>query len=247
MSFPFRQIFRSCIFLSLWIGSILSAQAQQNAAEKFWTPVPDDVYLQEVALKIPTEQPITGIGVLGNECFVIINSRIQHLKDNKLVEVKNSPQEVQRLITIQGKLWALSKQGIYQWETTAWKKIDSQVYVDLCLHNGTVYAATKKTSLHRSNLKEDITIVMSLCSWKMELSCMPILSNSGRSVGSSLMPAHSISSDLVNWYNLTEKLSTVILSIGENYLPKTRETFKVLAAGYLCPRIEDWQSSAVPR
>lgn len=117
---------------------------QTQPEEHYWQPVQDDVYLQEVAHKIPLDQPIIGVGVHEDECYVIINQQIHQLKDEKFVEVNNSPEKVNRLISINGNLWALCSKGIYQLEANMWKKVDEREYVDLCMHLGVLHAATRE-------------------------------------------------------------------------------------------------------
>ncbi|OOG73180.1 hypothetical protein B0E43_13790 [Algoriphagus sp. A40] len=133
--------------------SLFPAFAQENQTERFWTPVADEVFLQEVSHKIQTDQPITGIGVYQKECYGIIQSKIHQLKDNKFKEVQNSPSQISRLIPIQGELWALGNEGIYKLGSNAWEKVDNRNYVDLSFHDGKLYAATSEEIFKLENNK----------------------------------------------------------------------------------------------
>jgi hypothetical protein len=138
------MLFRGVVLFCLWIVSTMPVLAQEIQPERYWNPVPDEVYLQEIAHKIPTDQPITGVGTYMGECLVIIGNRIHQLQNGKFIESKNAPLEVNRLINLRGDLWALDNTGIYKLEETGWEQIDGQKYVDLCLHSGELYGATSE-------------------------------------------------------------------------------------------------------
>ncbi len=144
MNQPSSTLSRGALLFCLWMVSTVPVLAQTSDPEKYWKPVPDEVFLQEVAHKIPTDQPITGIGTYQGECFVIMGSRIHQLRDGKLQQSKDAPSEINRLLSLQGELWALGNKGIYKLGSTGWEQMDGQHYVDLCLHGGVLYAATSE-------------------------------------------------------------------------------------------------------
>jgi hypothetical protein len=129
------------IFTFLLIAPLIIASGQNQPENRFWKPAADDVYLQEVAHKISTDQPVSGVGVYKDECHVIIGKQIHQLVDDNFQLQKNSPQNVRRLISLNGSLWALAESGIYSYEGKTWTKLDDQVFVDLCSHQGVVHAA----------------------------------------------------------------------------------------------------------
>ena len=74
--------------------------------------------------------------------MALIGDKIWQLENDTLVEDEGSPEGVKRLISAGGDLWALSSSGIFRYVNNTWQKIDNREYVDLCVHNGIVHAAT---------------------------------------------------------------------------------------------------------
>ena len=134
---------RFALILAVFVFTFQSI-AQVQPADRFWQPVQDEVYLQESVHKVASEQSITGVAVQGEACYVIINNRIYRLNEEQFLVEKNSPEEVNRLISIDGKLWALSANGIYMLDQNKWKNVDDRSYVDMCIHLGEVHAATRE-------------------------------------------------------------------------------------------------------
>lgn len=126
------------------IVSFPDVQGQNTNSEIFWKPIADEVYLQEEGHKIRTEKPVMGVGIYADGCFVIIEKQIYQLRDDRLELQKKAPVDVSRLIGLDGTLWALTGNGIYNYEGKTWVKIDDQVFVDLCMHHGQLHAATKE-------------------------------------------------------------------------------------------------------
>jgi len=120
------------------------AQDLSKTRQKLWKPQPDDVYLQEVSTKIQTQKPVTSIAVYDNQCFAVIDGVVCKLVNDLFDGEKGAPQGVKRIIALDGALWALGADGIYMFKGNMWKKIDNQEYVDLCIHLGTLYGATKE-------------------------------------------------------------------------------------------------------
>jgi hypothetical protein len=129
-------------FLICMIQSSLVSQDISGITEKYWKPQADDVYLQESAIKIQTDKPVQGVGLSGNRCMVISGNRIWQIENEKLVEDKGSPEGVKRLVSAAGDLWALASSGIYKYADSRWQKVDNREFVDLCVHQGSVHAAT---------------------------------------------------------------------------------------------------------
>jgi hypothetical protein len=126
---------------------------QQLPETRFWKPVSDDVYLQETALKIPTSLPVTGVGIYKNECFVIVDEKIQKLTDRTLSAIKGGPASVKRLKSIDGALWALTGTGTFKYGGKGWVKTDELVMVDMCMHHGVLHAATTEEIFKLENGK----------------------------------------------------------------------------------------------
>ncbi|HBE40183.1 MAG TPA: hypothetical protein DDW27_03100 [Bacteroidales bacterium] len=124
-------------------GSLI-AQDLFKTSKKLWKPQQDDVYLQEVAKKIPTELPVQSLAVHEGRCFAVIDEKIRILDNNILSLETNAPAGVKRLISRSGDLWALASDGIYRLRNSKWEKIDNREYVDICIHNGILHGATKE-------------------------------------------------------------------------------------------------------
>ncbi|MCK5209568.1 MAG: hypothetical protein KAQ79_16150, partial [Cyclobacteriaceae bacterium] len=141
-----RLIISTLIFqlLLFFTTTLLYGQKLYDPPNRLWKPVQDEVYLQEVATKIQTEKPIQAIALLGESCFVVIDGQINTLKNEQLESMENSPSNVNRLITLNGSIWALAEDAIYQFKNDTWQKIDGKEYVDICMHHGTPYGATKE-------------------------------------------------------------------------------------------------------
>ena len=53
--------------IMIWmINGSLASQDNRGITEKYWKPQSDDVYLQESAIQIKTEQPVKGVGLSGS-------------------------------------------------------------------------------------------------------------------------------------------------------------------------------------
>jgi len=131
------------LLLSILSGSLI-AQEHYMTPERLWKPQQDDVYLQEVAKKIPTEQPVQAIAVHEGHCFAVIDQKIWLLKNDVFNNEANAPTGVKRLISGRGDLWALASDGIHRFKNNKWEKIDNKEYVDICIHNGILHGATEE-------------------------------------------------------------------------------------------------------
>ncbi len=134
---------KSIIIFSLFIFTIY-AQEKTNNSEIRWVPEPDDIYLQEIALKIKSDLPVTSIGESDGDCYAVIDNKIYRLDDEKLDVVSNAPGRVNSIINEANELWALSDLGLFKLSNTDWEKIDDRIFVDLTTHHGVLHAATKE-------------------------------------------------------------------------------------------------------
>lgn len=142
MNTYFKSLFFA--FSVSFLSGSLMAQNLLKTTKQLWTPQKDEVYLQEVSEKISTDKTIEGVAVLDNHCYALMDGKIYLVENGRLNLVKNTPDGVNRIKTANWSLWALTSNGIFKMENDAWKIIDDQDYVDLCVHDGAVYAATKE-------------------------------------------------------------------------------------------------------
>lgn len=140
--------FLKLVFLSmiLFICTLLPSPADgfNGPANHIWQPIPDVVYFQENGQKISSDKPVTSVAVYNNQCYVLVDRTIHLLKDETLDPVADAPVNVKRLKTVNNTLWALSSNGIYRLKDDGWQKIDDRKFVDICMHLGVPYAATKE-------------------------------------------------------------------------------------------------------
>ncbi len=64
------------LFASFFVFKIAFSQQVYNHLNGAWKPLDDYEYLQEISLKIPTENPVTSVAVLGNTCFALMEESL---------------------------------------------------------------------------------------------------------------------------------------------------------------------------
>jgi len=159
-------------FLFFAIPVLSFGQLHPVQPNALWKPATDEVYLQEVAGKIKTAQPICSVGLFNDQCIVVMNRQSHLLSGESFTLIKNGPATINRLVTINGQLWALAEDGSYTFDGKKWTKRDSRVFVDMCMHQGTLHAATSEEIFQWKNnqfvsikpeggyYNSDITMVM---------------------------------------------------------------------------------------
>ena len=130
------------LFLILFSSNLTSTVFGQNPP--LWNPVADDIYLQEYAQKIPMDKPAASLAVLNNQCYVVVEGKIHILENESINPITSAPVNVKKLKSLDGKLWALSSDGIYCLKNEKWDKLDDKEFVDVCMHLGDLHAATRK-------------------------------------------------------------------------------------------------------
>lgn len=133
------------------------SMASGQSTEKFWEPIADEVYLQEISHKIAYDQPISAVSIANGKCYVLINNKVHLLENEQFNQVSNGPDQVNQLISMAGSTWALSENGVFRLESDKWVKKGDQKFVDLCLHAGLLHAATKE-DIYKFEQNEFISI-----------------------------------------------------------------------------------------
>ena len=163
--------FKTTLIL-LSLASFTFANDLFNPPHRLWQPVADDVYLQEVSVKVATESPVQSVASLSETCYAVMDGLIYQLSGTTLEAMTSSPQDVQRLLALDNNLWALTPSGLHQLNKNTWKKMDDRHYVDMCKHLGQLHAATREDVYKWENnqfvsikpeggyLSSDITVVM---------------------------------------------------------------------------------------
>jgi hypothetical protein len=111
-----------------------------------YSPVADDVYLQEVGTKVPTDVPVTALAACRGKIYAVKDGSLCELTGTTLEGVQDSPQGIRRLFVLDGMLWGTAADGLYRFDDnarSASKVLDGNV-VAMCVHNGEVHAATQE-------------------------------------------------------------------------------------------------------
>lgn len=137
-----KQFFALFISLAMVSGGA-GGQDLFGVSKRLWQPQKDEVYLQEVSEKIPTDKPVQSVAELDGKCYALISNKVYVLDNGELKPDNSAPSEIQKIQKENNLLWALTFNGIYLLEGNKWQKIDDKKYIDLCTLNGAVHAATK--------------------------------------------------------------------------------------------------------
>ena len=136
-----------------WIVAVLAVPGPAPAElpipkDPQWTPVRDDVYLQEVEGRIETREPLLAAAVLDNVLYVGGPHGVQRLQGDALVPAGGPEGTVKRLKTLKGALYAFPEKGLWRFHKSGWKKISDDTFADGCVHAGDVILASP-THLYR--------------------------------------------------------------------------------------------------
>lgn len=138
---PVTTLCALCVATSLLTGAARTAAAEAHG--RLEQPVADEVFLQEIGHKIPTDKPVTAIAVQSDTVFLVIGGAMKTLRDGALAEAKGAPTGVKRLRALDGALWAAGENGTFRFVGGGWSQVDKKAFKDFCLHLGQVYAATR--------------------------------------------------------------------------------------------------------
>ena len=109
---------------------------------RFWKPVADDVYFQEVGGQVRTAQPVTALAFYQGNLYAVTGGALKMLSQQALQDVPGAPAGIRRLRSLGGALWAAAEGGNYRCAADKWQRIDERAMTDFCLHLGQVHAAT---------------------------------------------------------------------------------------------------------
>jgi hypothetical protein len=94
-----------------------------------WTPVRDDVYLQEVEGRLETKEPLLAAAVFGNVLYVGTQHGVQQLQGDALVPAGGPEGALGRLRMRNGALYAFSENGLWRFGEERWKKLAEDSFV----------------------------------------------------------------------------------------------------------------------
>lgn len=130
------------------MGVVVMLQATMGAAaddgaQRLWKPIADEVYLQEVGEKVPTERSIVSVALYNGSLYAVTGGKILCLKEGTLAAATGAPANVRKVQALADALWALAENGVYRFAGDQWQRVDERSFVDLCLHLGIVHGATR--------------------------------------------------------------------------------------------------------
>ena len=132
-----------CMVLCLLTGYVDGENLYRTGVHQ-WKAQKDEVYAQESAQKIKTEYPVLSIGVFQERCYAIMEGNLYTLESGTFTPVRNAPGGIFRLKQLNNQLWLLAGDGLYFRNDKEWQKIDDRKFVDLCLHQNQILAATRE-------------------------------------------------------------------------------------------------------
>lgn len=137
-----NKVFAVCMVLFMLLVSV-TARNLNRVTEKQWKPQNDEVFLQEVSVKIPTEKPVVSIAEAGVTCFALVGEQLFRIENETLKPESNAPSGITVLKSENNEIWAITADGLYCLKSGKWAKVDDRKYVDLCMHIGELHAATR--------------------------------------------------------------------------------------------------------
>jgi len=105
------------------------------------TPVPDDVYLQEVGYSLPSPVPLTAVAVADGGIFVGTENGLLRLHGTNLVTDAGLAHPIRRLVATPGVLWAMTPQGLHRRAGGTWTAISDLPVTDVQPFRGDVIAS----------------------------------------------------------------------------------------------------------
>ncbi|MEO2048321.1 MAG: hypothetical protein ABGX16_17355, partial [Pirellulales bacterium] len=115
---------------------------------RLYESVADNEYLQEVGTQIVTQHPVTALAAYGQTLYAVLDGSLHELRDGKLQLVKQAPGGVKRLFVLNETLWGTTLWGttadsVYRYRDGSLTKVFTGSMVDLCVHLGHVYGASR--------------------------------------------------------------------------------------------------------
>jgi hypothetical protein len=114
----------------------------RGPGERLWKPVADEVYLQEVGSQIKTDQPVLSVAVYDGTLYAVTAQGGYTLRDDRLERLAELPAGLERLRVLDGALWGVGQHGLVRMDGGSVQRLSDQPFVDVCLLNGVVHAAT---------------------------------------------------------------------------------------------------------
>ncbi len=132
-----------CLTLTTMSVSFAADPYLRGPEERRWTPVRDEVYLQEFGQQALTEKPVLTVAVFENEVYASLGDGVYQLVGDRLRRLDGSPEGVHRLRVLNGALWGMADNGLYRYAEGEREQLGDEAFVDVCLVRGVVHAAAR--------------------------------------------------------------------------------------------------------
>jgi hypothetical protein len=140
--------------LLLLFAFVIALGSRQVAAEQritappknpVYSPVADDVYMQEIGQKVPTEKPVIALAAWQGGIYALSDGKLLRFQEGALQPVANAPSNLQRLFVLGRKLWGGAPDALYLFAEGARsnRKVLDGAVVDMCMHDDAVHASTR--------------------------------------------------------------------------------------------------------
>lgn len=220
------------------------------ATRRYWKPVADEVYLQEIGEKIATDKPVTAVALFQGKVYAVVGGTIKTLEGGSLTEASGAPAGAKRLWSLGGALWVSAEKGTFRRSSESWELVDERAFNDQCVHLGQVYAATRDDLFRLENgkfvnirpeggyLSTDTTLIMEdftqVLADPVQIGPVErIASYSGtlyllRRGGLALLEGKTFVEDPVDWGSLPSPVTRDMLSCGSRLYVATDRGLGVL-------------------
>ncbi len=130
-----------CVLLALSVSA--ADPYLLDESERQWTPVPDEVYLQEVGAQFETDAPVLTAAVFEDVAYVSMGDGVYEVSEDGLHYLDDSPTGIHRMRVVDGALWGMSDNGLYRFADGTLEQLSDAPFVDVCMVRGVVYVATR--------------------------------------------------------------------------------------------------------
>lgn len=105
-----KKIMMFFFVLICMVGSVM-AQNHNSEPEKQWKPQNDDVYLQEVSVKITTGKPVVSVAEAGGVCFGLVGEQLFRIENETLKPESAAPAGISVLKSETNEIWAIATEN----------------------------------------------------------------------------------------------------------------------------------------
>ncbi|MCB9769861.1 MAG: hypothetical protein H6752_16810 [Candidatus Omnitrophica bacterium] len=107
-----------------------------------WTPIVDEVYLQEIGEQVETDTPVSKVAFHEGSLYALMGGDLYRLQDNQLVKVKDYDSPATELTVLQSGLYVASGEVLHRFIDGEWGEIQCEGGIrGVCEHLGQVWVA----------------------------------------------------------------------------------------------------------